>query len=105
MKTVFGAATTRAIDAAVRRSGRSTVVLVGMETDVCVAQSAIGWRDSGLRVVVVHDAVFSAGPAHEFGLSRMTRERIELVSAKELYYEWLRTLADGPGLRCPPIRH
>jgi nicotinamidase-related amidase len=92
-KAVFGADDNPEIDAAVRGFGRGTVVLVGMETDVCVAQSALGWSAAGLRAVVVRDAVFSAGEAHTFGLSRLAESRIELVSAKELYYEWLRTLA------------
>ena len=92
-KAVFGANDNPAIDAAVRAHGRGTVVIVGMETDVCVAHSAIGWAAAGLRAIVVRDAVFSAGAAHGFGLQRLAEEGIELLSAKELYYEWLRTLA------------
>jgi len=108
-KTVFGANDEPAIDAAVRRTGRGTVVLVGTETDICVAQSAIGWRDAGLRPVVVHDAVYSAGAGHDNGIRRLSAEGIELLSAKELYYEWLRTLArvrtleaEHPSLAAPP---
>jgi len=92
-KAVFGANDNPAIDRAVRSSARQTVVLVGTETDVCVAHSALGWQADGLRAVVVHDAVYSAGEAHEHGLARLRQEGIELVSAKELYYEWLRKLA------------
>jgi nicotinamidase-related amidase len=108
-KPVFGANDNPPIDAAVRATGRSTIVLVGMETDVCVAHSALGWTAAGLRVVVVRDAVFSAGEAHAFGLARLQQEGIELISAKELYYEWLRTLAavrefdaTHPSLAQPP---
>jgi nicotinamidase-related amidase len=68
------------------------VVIVGMETDVCVAQTAMGAIERGLRPVVVHDAVFSAGAGHRNGLARLVFEGIEQVSAKELYYEWLRDL-------------
>jgi nicotinamidase-related amidase len=92
-KAVFGANDNPEIDAEVRATGRGTVVLVGMETDVCVAHSALGWAESGLRPVVVRDAVFSAGGAHGFGLQRLAEDGIELISAKELYYEWLRDLA------------
>lgn len=108
-KTVFGANDNPPIDAAVREQGRAAVVLVGMETDVCVAHSALGWRADGLRVIVVHDAVYSAGHGHDNGIARLTREGIELMSAKELYYEWLRTLAAvrafdaaHPNLATPP---
>lgn len=109
VKQVFGADANPDIDDAVRRHGRSAVVLVGMETDVCVAHSAIGWRGSGLRTVVIHDAVYSAGAGHANGLARLRAEGVELLSAKELYYEWLRDLpsvrafdAAHPDLAAPP---
>jgi nicotinamidase-related amidase len=108
-KSVFSASDNPEIDATARAYGRETLVLVGMETDVCVAHSALGWTEAGLRTVVVRDAVFSAGAAHEFGLLRMAEDGIELISAKELYYEWLRALpavrafdAEHPGLALPP---
>ena len=109
VKQVFGADANPEIDTAVRRHRRGSVVLVGLETDVCVAHSAIGWRTAGLRVVVVHDAVYSAGAGHVNGLARLRAEGVELVSAKELYYEWLRDLptvrafdAAHPELATPP---
>ena len=108
-KTVFGADANPSIDEAVRRHGRRAVVLVGLETDVCVAHSAIGWQGHGLRPVVVHDAVYSAGTGHANGLARLRAERVEMLSAKELYYEWLRDLpavrafdAAHPDLATPP---
>jgi nicotinamidase-related amidase len=58
-KPTFGLAGTPEILAAVRESGRGTVVVVGCETDVCVAQSAIGLREHDLGCVVVADATFS----------------------------------------------
>jgi nicotinamidase-related amidase len=109
VKQVFGADANPDIDAAVRRHGRAAVVLVGLETDVCVAHSAIGWREQGVRTIVVHDAVYSAGAGHVNGLSRLRSEGVELLSAKELYYEWLRDLpsvrafdAAHPHLATPP---
>ncbi len=91
-KQVFGAADNPKIWDTIQSALRSTVVLVGMETDVCVAHSALGLRQRGLRPVVVHDAVFSAGRAHEYGLGRLRQEGIELLSAKEVFYDWLRDL-------------
>jgi nicotinamidase-related amidase len=68
------------------------VVLCGLETDVCVAQSALGLADAGMRVVVVEDAVASAGAAHAQGLARLTRAGVELIGVKGLGYEWLETV-------------
>jgi nicotinamidase-related amidase len=108
-KVVFDASDNPAIDAALRATARSTVILVGLETDVCITHSAMGWRESGLRVAVISDAVYSGGEGHAFGLGRLAREGIELLSAKELYYEWLRDLPSvrsfdiaHPGLAFPP---
>ena len=92
-KSVFGAADDPQIDAAVGQTRRGTIVVVGMETDVCVTHSALGWAARGRRVMVVRDAVYSAGGADEVGLRRLEQEGVILMSAKQVYYEWLRTLA------------
>jgi nicotinamidase-related amidase len=92
VKPTFGLTGTPEIVAAVEAGGRGTAVLVGFETDVCVAQSAIGLRERGMRVVVVEDAVFSPGEMHDRGLARMVVEGVELNHCKGLAYEWVRTV-------------
>jgi nicotinamidase-related amidase len=108
-KWTFAAPANPEILAAIEATGARTVVLVGLETDVCVAHSALGLKELGKRVVAVHDALFSPGNAHANGLSRMERAGIELVSAKELAYDWLRTVTGvreffraNPDLADPP---
>jgi nicotinamidase-related amidase len=108
-KPIFAAADNPPILAAIHATGAETVVLVGMETDVCVAQSAASLLRRGFRVVVVHDAVFSPKDAHQHGLRRLRSTAADLVSAKELYYDWVRTLASArsllaanPQLASPP---
>jgi nicotinamidase-related amidase len=64
-KPVFDLSACPAILEDVTRHGRGTVVLCRLETDVCVAQSALGLLDLGKRVV---------------------------VGMKDLGYEWLRTV-------------
>lgn len=91
-KEVFGLADDPVVWPAVEAANRSTVVLTGLETDVCVAQSALGLLDRGLRVVVVEDAVASPGTAHAAGLERMRRAGALPVVAKQLHYEWMRTV-------------
>jgi nicotinamidase-related amidase len=108
-KGAFGLAGAPEILETVEGTGRRTAVLVGAETDVCVAQSAIGLLDAGFRVVAVSDATFSPGPMHEHGLARMRDAGVEIHHAKGVYYEWVRTLAgaralvrDHPELAEPP---
>ncbi len=92
-KMIFALADNPDILAAVQATGRHTAVLVGMETDVCVAQSAIGLIGAGFQVVALADATISPGDAHEFGLERMRGAGVLLMLAKSLYYEWIRTVA------------
>ena len=108
-KEVFGLADDPLVGPAVAAAGRGTVVLTGLETDVCVAQSALGLLDRGHRVVVVEDAVGSPGRAHAAGLDRMRRAGVIPVVAKQLHYEWMRSVARSrafhaahPDLRQPP---
>jgi nicotinamidase-related amidase len=108
-KPAFGLADCPEILAAVGDTGRRTAVIAGLETDVCVAHSAIGLLDRGFRVAVVVDATFAPGRMHDHGLRRMERSGLELVHAKGVYYEWVRTLeaarafeTSRPDLASPP---
>jgi nicotinamidase-related amidase len=109
-KATFGLAGTPEILAAVRATGRGTAVLVGCETDVCVAQSAVGLRAAGFACVVVEDATFSPGEMHDRGLARLASDGVARNHAKGVTYEWLRTVEDAhavlhdPALPAPPFR-
>jgi nicotinamidase-related amidase len=92
-KATFGLAGEPAIVEAIRATRRSTAVLMGFETDVCVSQSAIGLQDLGYRVAVVADASHTQDASqHEAGLRRMAQLGIELVDAKGVAFEWMRTV-------------
>jgi nicotinamidase-related amidase len=91
-KPTFGLAGTPEILQAVTDTGRTTAVLVGFETDVCVYQSAVGLLDAGLRVLVAEDAVGSPGEMHARGLTRLRDAGATLTHCKALGYEWVRTV-------------
>ena len=91
-KTYFGLADQPDILGAVERTRRRTAVLCGLETDVCVAHSALGLLDREFRVAVVADAVASPGMAHQFGIDRLRETGVTLLSAKGVAFEWLRTV-------------
>ncbi|MFE0685757.1 isochorismatase family protein [Streptomyces sp. NPDC058961] len=91
-KNAFAVWDNPGIAAALEATGRTTMVLVGIETDICVAHSALQLHDAGKRVVVVDDAAYSPGPAHERGLRRLAGQGIETLSTKELFYDWVRTI-------------
>jgi nicotinamidase-related amidase len=98
-KMIFGLADDPAILAEVERTGRRTAVLLGLETDVCVAQSAVGLLEKGYRVVAVADATGSPGEAHVFGLQRIRDAGGLVLGVKGLFYEWVRTVERARQLR------
>ena len=91
-KPTFGLADVPQIMAAVEATGRRTAILVGLETDVCVAHSALGLLDRGYRVVVVRDAVLAPGDAHDDGIERLRAAGVISIGVKGLFYEWVRTV-------------
>ena len=91
-KMTFGLAAQPDILEAVQKTQRNSAVLIGYETDVCVTHSALGLMDLGYRVVVVSDATGSPGGAHQIGLERIRGAGGIILSAKSLYYEWVRTV-------------
>lgn len=91
-KMSFGLTAQADILEALQRTQRKTVIIIGYETDVCVTHSALGLIDMGYKVVVVADATGSPGNAHQIGLGRIRSAGGIIVSAKSLYYEWVRTV-------------
>lgn len=91
-KMTFGLAAQPDILEAVQSTHRKTAVLIGYETDVCITHSALGLIDLGYKVAVVADATGSPGNAHQIGLDRIRGAGGIIVSAKSLYYEWVRTV-------------
>ena len=75
---------------ALEQLGKRDVVLVGLETDVCIAHSAIELLDAGYRVCVIEDATGSPWPHHLAGLHRMEQAGVTITNTKGIYYEWIR---------------
>lgn len=96
-KFVFGLAAEPQILEAIERTGRRTCVLIGLETDVCIAHSAIGLMEQGYRAVVVADATGST--EHEHGLARVRSAGALVMPTRSLFYEWLRTVHEASALR------
>lgn len=67
-----------------------TVVLCGVESHVCVLQTALGLRAHGLPVAVVADAVGSRHPDSRLAaLERLRRHDVEIVTLEMTLFEWL----------------
>ena len=77
---------------ALEQLDKRDVVLVGLETDVCIAHSAIELLDAGYRVCVIEDATGSPWPHHLAGLRRMEQAGVIITNSKGIYFEWIRNV-------------
>jgi nicotinamidase-related amidase len=69
---------------------RRQVVVCGIESHVCVMQTALDLRWAGKDVFVVADAVSSRNPDDKhFALERMRHHGIEIVTREMACFEWL----------------
>jgi nicotinamidase-related amidase len=89
-KTSFSCAREPQLRATLDRLGRSQIVLCGMETHVCVLQTALDLRESGQDVFVVADAVGSRSEAsRRLGLERLRDHGVDVVDSEMVLFEWL----------------
>ncbi len=71
------------------RGARPKVVLAGIETHVCVLQTALDLLAHDFRVYVPVDAVGSRSPLdHDMALRRLEREGAVLTTAETCIFEW-----------------
>ena len=71
--------------------GKKQAVLAGIETHVCVLQTAMDMMTAGVEVFVVVDAVSSRHEIdHRFGLERLKMNGANLVTAEMVFFEWLK---------------
>lgn len=96
-KTSFSCLREPRLRAHLDRLGRGQVVLCGMETHVCVLQTALDLRHAGWEVFVVADAVGSRREASRtLGLERMRDRGIDVVDSEMVVFEWLERAATEP---------
>lgn len=73
-----------------RSLNKNQIVLIGIETHVCVLQTAFDLIDKGYEVFVVVDAVSSR---HEldmsYGLKRMKQAGVQLITSEMAFFEWV----------------
>ncbi|RMG41263.1 MAG: hydrolase [Planctomycetota bacterium] len=82
--------------------GRDQLVVVGIETHVCVLQTVLELLAMGLRVHVVVDAVGSRGRLdHEVALRQMEQHGAVPTTTEIVLFQWCRTADDA---RFPVVR-
>ena len=90
-KLEFSCTANPAVAAALKQTGRSQCLLVGMETHICVMQTALGLVEAGFQPYVVTDGTLAAAKdEHKAGLRRMIQEKVSLVTTQMAIFELLR---------------
>lgn len=89
-KSSFSAWNNEEYKSALQKSGRKTVILMGIETHICVEQTALDLLENGYTVFVPADCVQSRDPANkELSLRRMEAAGVVITCAESILYELL----------------
>lgn len=91
-KIEFGCFNNEAIKAAVKRLPPTvnTLILCGVETHICVYQTALGALNAGYRVWVAADAVSSrVKKNYKLGLARLREIGAVVGTSEMIIYDWL----------------
>jgi nicotinamidase-related amidase len=89
-KTGFSAAACPAAMSRLREISRTSVVIVGVETHICVCGTALDLLAAGYRVTVCPDAASSRTlEAHKLGMERIRDASAMPAHTESVAYEWL----------------
>ncbi|MDR3688376.1 MAG: isochorismatase family protein [Fimbriimonas sp.] len=93
-KMAFSAAGSSEFLDALALTGRKQVVLVGIETHICVSQTAHDLQRLGYQVVVCPDGVSARSlERHKLGMERIRDAGIVPAHTESVAYEWLGSAA------------
>ena len=89
-KLTFSCARDDGLKKALEDSGRKQIIVTGIETHVCVLQTALDLTNLGYEVHVPHDAVNSRRPADkEWALHRMAAAGATITATESALFELL----------------
>lgn len=90
-KTCFSCASNQNFKAALKALNKNQVILAGMETHICVAQTAIELLALDYQVYIAADAVCSRKISHhQNAIQRMQNAGCITTNSESIYFEWLR---------------
>ncbi|MCB1492894.1 MAG: isochorismatase family protein [Rhodobiaceae bacterium] len=73
-----------------REAGRNQAVIIGIETHVCVAQTALDMKAQGFEVAVIVDACSSRRKDDKLAaIERFRDHGIEIITTEMAVFEWL----------------
>ena len=98
-KMEFGCFDNKSINIAIAKNGRKTILLAGIETHVCIFQTAAQGLQKGYQIHVAADAVSASTQlSHKIGLRRLEAAGAIISSTEMIIFELLQG-ADSPYFR------
>jgi nicotinamidase-related amidase len=90
-KMAFSCALDEGFLSAVAGTGRRQIIIIGMETHVCVYLTSLGLRNAGYEVFVLDDAVSSRFP-HNYhsGIAALRDAGVVVVSTETAVFQLLK---------------
>jgi nicotinamidase-related amidase len=90
-KSGFSCCAAEGFTATLEGLGRSQVVLAGMESHVCVLQTALELKQRGFTVFVAGDAVCARSRQRsENALARLRQAGVVVTHSESVLFEWMR---------------
>ena len=75
---------------AIKKTNKKQIILAGVETHICITQTALDLKNAGYDVFVVSNACSSRDPIQNvLGLQRVMNNGVEVVSSEMVVFEWL----------------
>jgi nicotinamidase-related amidase len=89
-KMTFSCAQDERILNAIKKTNRQQIIICGIETHICVLQTAIDLHEQGFKPYVIQDATSSRNINDKnIALARLQNIGISIVSKEMVVYEWL----------------
>ena len=91
-KITFSALDNPEIFNEIKSAGKKQILIFGIETHICVSQTAAALIESGYEVSVISDACSSrAESEHLAGLARMKDNGAKIITTEIALFEWLKS--------------
>lgn len=93
-KTCFSCSETKGFHDLLAKNKRQQIIITGIESHICVLQSAIQLQHHGYAVFVVEDAICSRKKLnHHNAIERLRQNGIIVSNVESVLFEWLRDAA------------
>ena len=90
-KTSFSCLGAEGLTEYLEKLNKKQIIMIGLESHICVLQSAIELTENGYDVFVVSDAIASRKlTSYETALTRLEQADIWLLNTESVLFEWLR---------------